>query len=862
MLTRTASIASAFKNSQRAAPISLSTKNSGRWGVFWLCASLTAGSLLSACGGGGGGGTGGNSGSGSGAGSSDFSLNVSPSTPLSAPVGTALPSATLEVKATGDFSDATSISVGGLPAGATIVPASPFVISVGSSQTVQISLPLGMATGLYSVTFQGTAGGLSHTATLSISATSPSASSYAGIWGTNSATTAACGLDKLTPLPATTYYVAPTGSDLNPGTMDLPFATVQKCAQSAPSGAACAVRAGSYHETVTPNSGVLVTAYNGEAVEVDGADRVSGWTLFQGSIYKSSVVLANDDTNQLFVGTSAMTEARWPNSTILFQPAWATLGAGTTETTLVDSSLPAGNWSGARVHYWSGKDPWVHQTAVVTASAAGSLTTKVEGASYTQTSQQIMPIPGGKYYVHGVLAALDAPQEWVYDSASSTLYFWAPAGVDPNTIDVRAKRRQLAFDLSGKTGVTVEGLSIFASTILTSASSSNNRLNCINAQYVSHFTALPDVQGFPSSYWYDHIQDSGIILLGSSNSLTNSVIAYSAGNGVALSGSGHTVRNNLIRNVDYVGNDTAGIALQGTDHVVRNNTISQTGRAAMNLTYVSDPSAQPNGSDIQYNNIYSTGLLTADTGAIYTGGSDGTGSLIAHNWIHDVQSPYASASNVAVFPFAGIYFDYGATNWLATQNVLWNIQNYSLFLHGDNPTPVPQNLLAVNNSVLDAAAGAKIGLLDVVCGTTSVNGNLLLMAVEQRGTACSATNNSASELGATEMDSTVQVGCNFAGCASATPPALINGAIAASVVVSPQSQSIGVGQSVSFSLIANGSGNIFYQWRRNDSDIPGANGPNLSLSNASGADDGAQFSAIVWNAVGAAVSDVATLTVH
>ena len=75
-----------------------------------------------------------------------------------------------------------------------------------------------------------------------------------------------------------------------------------------------------------------------------------------------------------------MTEARWPNGNDLFHVNWGTLGAGTTETTLVDPSLPNINWTGAKIHLWSGPDPNFPQTATVTASSQGQLTYALDDA--------------------------------------------------------------------------------------------------------------------------------------------------------------------------------------------------------------------------------------------------------------------------------------------------------------------------------------------------------------------------------------------------------------------------------------------------------------------------------------------------
>ncbi len=356
------------------------------------------------------------------------------------------------------------------------------------------------------------------------------------------------------PAPAT-RYVSPAGNDSNPGSLAQPYLTIQKCATASYGGSTCLIRAGTYRESVTPNSGMTIMPYNGESVTVDGTDPLTNWTVYQGPIYQASVTLKNDDTNQVFVGQQMMTEARWPNGDDLFHVNWANTGAGTNDTQLVDSNLPNIDWTGAKVHMLSGTDPWSPQTATVTASSEGRLTIVLDDEDYPP---YIQPQAGGLYYLYRSLAALDKQGEWFYHTGKYVLYFWAPGNLDPNTLNVRAKRRQYAFDLSGRSGVTIQNISLFGCGIDMNTSSANNILDGINAQYVSHFTDFP---GFADSavpfadwYWNDHATDSGIVLNGPGNVLRNSTIAWSAGNGVSLMGSGNTINNNLVLDTGYGGN--------------------------------------------------------------------------------------------------------------------------------------------------------------------------------------------------------------------------------------------------------------------------------------------------------------------
>jgi glucose/arabinose dehydrogenase len=82
-----------------------------------------------------------------------------------------------------------------------------------------------------------------------------------------------------------------------------------------------------------------------------------------------------------------------------------------------------------------------------------------------------------------------------------------------------------------------------------------------------------------------------------------------------------------------------------------------------------------------------------------------------------------------------------------------------------------------------------------------------------------------------------------------------------SILQQPASQTVGTGQSVSFSVVAAGMGNLIYQWQRNGRNIPGAVLPTYVLPNVQSSDNGAQFSVMVSNAFGQTSSAAATLTV-
>ena len=316
------------------------------------------------------------------------------------------------------------------------------------------------------------------------------------------------------------------------------------------------------------------------------------------------------------------------------------------------------------MHLWSGSDPFSHQTGKVTSSRGGRIGIDV---GQTGTCPAICPAPNGFYYLFGTRNALDVERELFYDVNSTTLYFMAPGGGNPNNVDVRSKRRLYAFDLRGKKGVTIANISIFASTIITDELSSLNTLDRIHAKYVSRFTALPQAADDPNGDKYSilqvHRSDTGIIISGTGNTVENSTIEYSAGAGIALEGMGNVVRNNLIHHIDYIGNYSSGINLNGNYNTIQFNTISDVGRQGIVVNAVQN-------QDIRQT-IYSMECCLAGTAQKSTAccNQSASGTRIHHNWLHDTLPVIeGQGDNNAL---AGVMIDNGSGGFNVDQNVLW-----------------------------------------------------------------------------------------------------------------------------------------------------------------------------------------------
>jgi hypothetical protein len=87
-------------------------------------------------------------------------------------------------------------------------------------------------------------------------------------------------------------------------------------------------------------------------------------------------------------------------------------------------------------------------------------------------------------------------------------------------------------------------------------------------------------------------------------------------------------------------------------------------------------------------------------------------------------------------------------------------------------------------------------------------------------------------------------------------------AVAPSITAQPASQIVTVGQTATFSVTANGTAPLTYQWQKNSVALSRANSSSYTTPAATSSDGGAQFTVVVSNAVGSATSSTATLTVN
>jgi hypothetical protein len=472
-----------------------------------------------------------------------------------------------------------------------------------------------------------------------------------------------------------TYFVSTSGADNAAGTLAQPFRTIQAAANAAYSGDTVEIEGGAYHETVTPpHGGVTFTNYNNQAVTISGADAVSGFSNYSGSIYATSLSSSlGEGNNQVFVDGQVLNEARWPNTSLNpSSPTKATIGSYS-NSTIYDSSLTQGNgyWVGADINITPG-DGWTTYTGSVTASGPGWITVALPA-----TDAYEQPAAGNSYFLYGKFQALNTAGEFYVDS-SNKLYLWDQYGDNPNYHDVEVKDRLYGFDLSNVANTTIQGINLFACTINTGWNSTGTTINDINASYISQFMVVQNGWVPPSP--------AGIQLYGSNSILENSTIAYSAGDGVFIDNNSITVKNNTIHDVDYSGTDSASIRAYGSNITIADNTIYNTGRDGINF--------RGSGYSILYNTIHDCMLQTADGGGIYTVSDNGGGSVIAYNAVYNINV-------VSGYDGAGIYLDNDSSNFIIHDNTTANVQ-----------AGLKLNFTSYNETIYNNRLGASVNAIE------------------------------------------------------------------------------------------------------------------------------------------------------
>jgi hypothetical protein len=529
---------------------------------------------------------------------------------------------------------------------------------------------------------------------------------------------AAAGTGGSTPTQAA-YYVSPSGSDSNPGSLSAPFLTVTKARDvvrtmnsNMTADIAVYLRGGNYPVAGTISFGpqdsgtnghrVVYQAYAGETPVLNGATKVTGWTVSSGNVYKAALARATKLRN-LYVNDARASLTR---KTVTSQG-----GTGTYSVTAGQAS-----WAWAS---GSNSDGAKYQTTDVPAIAANKddleimngttwnenivcvrdvVTTSdnFRGLLFQQPYGAIAQLPGwnagfslsGTHTIFNAFELLNAAGQFYFDKTAGTLYYYPRAGENMATADVEAPVLETIIAVAGTSNanrvknLTFQGIT-FANTdySLHTVAGSHGKAT---VQGATVFVAYGDGNWHNSKY---EITDTlpGMITINSADgiSLVGNTIKHSGSEGISMI--------NDVVNSTIIGNNITDIA----------------------------------GSGITVGHPQHVYLGDAGAHEKFAAGVEGicTGDSIANNVLYDVSSQpgFGGHAGITAFFVSGLsitnnYIDKTAYNGI---NLGWGWQNFKDSTTCKNNSVNNNRLVRTLNRLHDSGAIYTLGQMP---GTT-INGN-------------------------------------------------------------------------------------------------------------------------------------------
>ncbi|KRF44162.1 discoidin domain-containing protein [Paenibacillus sp. Soil787] len=511
----------------------------------------------------------------------------------------------------------------------------------------------------------------------------------------------------------TTFYVSPTGSDVNPGSQAQPFQTIGQ--------AQTAVRAinsnmtgdivvilmdGTYNLTSTLTFTSLDSGTNGFNViyradtastpVISGGTSITGWTLDDAAknIYKANVGTSLQ-TRQLYVDGVRAVRARGDNLSGFTKTS---IGYTLPSTGTYANMASWGNVSDIEV---AAKGyPWQQSRLGIASISGSAVTMKQPGWSYAPSNT------GTNGWVENAYELLDTAGEWYLNRTTGYMYYIPRTGENMSTSSFIAGTLETLISGAGTLDAPVhniqfDGITFTYNTWLmpnTNAGYPDNQggviiIESTDPEPENHKMLTPAGVAFKAAKsitvkncTFTHIGNAG---LGFDRGSQNNVIDHNTF--TDLSGSGITLGNILVD--DNHPTDSRNIT---SNNNITNNTISNIGVEYFDTVgifggYTVGAKIQHNtlynlpysgiswgwgwgyhdtlGTPVSQNNIISHNLIhdimqtMNDGGGIYTLGSQ-QGSKVYNNYIYAIKNLYAH-----------LYRDNGTSGYFDTNNVISSLDS-------------------------------------------------------------------------------------------------------------------------------------------------------------------------------------------
>ncbi|MEG3768500.1 CBM35 domain-containing protein [Alteromonas sp. 14N.309.X.WAT.G.H12] len=489
------------------------------------------------------------------------------------------------------------------------------------------------------------------------------------------------------------FYVATDGSDSNTGTLASPFKTLEKARDAVRSvntnmtgDIIVYLRGGNYEisaplELTTADSGsngyqVIYKAYDDEVPVLNGATRVTDWTVHDGNIYKATLDHTNklrtlivNDERAYMASTTARPNSDWGTYTITAgQADWARISGTEADGAAYNlSDIPTlSNPSDVEI---MNQTTWNTNFITVRDSVIdGSeriLKFSQPYAAIAQNQNWGAFRNSGTHTLLNAYEFLDEANEFYFDRANQTLYYYAD-GVDMTTAEVYAPRLQTLLNISGNS--VADKVSDIVFDGITFANTEATLPQVGGSAGKATVQAATWKMAYSDGNWHNDKYTAYDVMPGAIN--VNNAEGISIQNGT----------------VKHIGNEGINFTNDVVDSQIIGNAIVDIGGSGINIAHPQHVYIGDGGEYEKYpvdkegvvQNILVKNNLLYDTTRIYFGHAAITGFFtdgleILHNQIQNTK-------------YSGVSLGWG-----------WN--NFAVETLPDNPTTVARNNKFNNNRV-------------------------------------------------------------------------------------------------------------------------------------------------------------------
>lgn len=279
------------------------------------------------------------------------------------------------------------------------------------------------------------------------------------------------------------------------------------------------------------------------------------------------------------------------------------------------------------------------------------------------------------WYILNLLEELDAPGEWYCDTKTGDLFIYPPEGLkESDEISLSFQNKNILY-LENAKNIVFKDLKLTATraNCVKTAQSCDN----ISLQYLEMFNTGGQVlylNGTRIKVTGCHIHDTG--------TKVGEMLCYGGEKKSDLISSESVFENNWIHDVGKTDNG-GGMDFGGNGLTIRNNLFYNVPNTTMGLA--------TNDSIIENNEFHHCLTGTSDAGVIYSVNNvTACGNILRNNVLHDIELK----TNEKTESVHAIYLDNYTSGWTITNNVIYNVSGFGIFINMGHANTVTGNIIA------------------------------------------------------------------------------------------------------------------------------------------------------------------------